>query len=168
MGAFRDYLKSLGKLEYLNEIHRTGSVSSRDEYSGELHFNRLKDKLKLVKSNNEYNLLKFKDYLFLVKDNEYIAYLDGTTDYLLSKKAFYISVMHSKERGAMDILFKLMKETGYKYIISDTMLSDDAIKYYEKLMKKHKYFGIDYRDEKVKAFDEELLSNPDYRIVIEL
>lgn len=72
MGAFRDYLKSLGKLEYLNEIHRTGSSSSRDEYSGEMHFNRLKDKLKLVKSNNDYNLFKFKDYLFLVKDNEYM------------------------------------------------------------------------------------------------
>ena len=53
MGAFRDYLKSLSELEYLNEIHRTGSASSRDEYSGELHYNRLKDKLKLVKSNNE-------------------------------------------------------------------------------------------------------------------
>jgi hypothetical protein len=76
--------------------------------------------------------------------------------------------MYSEERGAMDILFNLMRESGYKYIVSDTMLSDDAIKYYEKLMKQHKYFGVDYRDEKVKASDEELLSNPDYRIVIVL
>ena len=66
----------------------------------------------------------------------------------------------------MDILFLLMKDAGYKYIVSDTMLSLDAIKYYEKLMKRHKYFGIDYLDEKIKATDEELLSNPDYRIVI--
>ena len=59
-----------------------------------------------------------------------------------------------------------MKDSGYKYIVSDTMLSNDAIKYYEKLMKRHKYFGVDYRDENVKALDSELLSNPDYRIVI--
>ena len=168
MGAFRDYLKSLGKLEYLNEIHRTGSVSSRDEYSGELHYNRLKDKLKLLKSYNEYNLLKFKDYLFLVKDNEYIAYLDGTTDYLLSKKAFYISVMHSKERGAMEIIYSLMKLNGYKYIVSDILNSDDTVRHLEKLMKKYKYFGIDYKDEIVKVPDDELLNNPDYRIVFEL
>ena len=38
----------------------------------------------------------------------------------------------------------------------------------EKLMKKYKYFGIDYRDEIVKVSDEELLNNPDYRIVFEL
>jgi hypothetical protein len=76
--------------------------------------------------------------------------------------------MHSGERGAMDILFELMREVGYKYIVSDTMLSDDAIKYYEKLMKRHKYFGVDYRDEKIKALDSALLSNPDYRIVIDL
>ena len=103
-----------------------------------------------------------------MNDNNYIAYLDGITDKLDGKKSFYITVMHSSERGAMDILFDLMRESGYKYIISDTMLSDDAIRYYEKLMKRHKYFGVDYNDEKVKVSDSELLSNPDYRIVIVL
>ena len=92
--------------------------------------------------------------------------MDGITNKLDGKKSFYITVMHSGERGSMDILFDLMKDSGYKYIVSDTMLSDDAIKYYEKLMKRHKYFGVDYRDEKIKASDTELLSNPDYRIVI--
>jgi RNase P/RNase MRP subunit p29 len=75
--------------------------------------------------------------------------------------------MYSVERGAMDILFDLMRESRKGlYIVSDTMLSDDAIKYYEKLMKRHKYFGVDYRDEKVKVSDDELLSKPDYRITI--
>ena len=91
---------------------------------------------KLLKSKNLYSLYKYHDYLFLVNDNNYIAYLDGITDKLDGKKSFYITVMHSSERGAMDILFELMKESGYKYIISDTMLSDDAIRYYEKLMKR--------------------------------
>lgn len=76
--------------------------------------------------------------------------------------------MHSKERGAMEIIYSLMKLSGYKYIVSDVLNSDDAVKHLEKLMKKYKYFGIDYRDEIVKVSDEELLNNPDYRIVFEL
>lgn len=119
-----------------------------------------------MKSKDGYSLYKYHDYLFLSKDDRYIAHLDSTTDKLEGKKSFYITVMYSEQRGAMDILFFLMKDAGYKYIVSDTMLSDDAIKYHEKLMKRHKYFGIDYLDEKIKATDEELLSNPDYRIVI--
>ena len=151
----------------VNEVQRTGA-QERDDFSGEKEWVRLsKNNLpKLLKSKNLYSLYKYHEYLFLVKDNNYIAYMDGITDKLDGKKSFYIAVMHSGERGSMDILFDLMKDSGYKYIVSDTMLSNDAIKYYEKLMKRHKYFGVDYRDENVKALDSELLSNPDYRIVI--
>ena len=151
----------------VNEVQRTGA-QERDDFSGEKEWVRLsKNNLpKLLKSKNLYSLYKYHEYLFLVKDNNYIAYMDGITDKLDGKKSFYITVMHSGERGSMDILFDLMKDSGYKYIVSDTMLSNDAIKYYEKLMKRHKYFGVDYRDENVKALDSELLSNPDYRIVI--
>lgn len=106
----------------------------------------------MLKSKDSYSLYKYHDYLFLIKDGKYAAHLDGITDKLESKKSFYITVMYSEERGAMNILFGLMQESGYKYIVSDTMLSDDAIKYYEKLMKQHKYFGVDYRDEKDKSF----------------
>ena len=153
----------------INEVQRTGA-QERDDFSGEKEWSRLtKNNLcKLLKSKDSYSLYKYHDYLFLAKEDKYIAYMDGITDKLENKKSFYITVMHSSERGAMDILFELMKESGYKYIVSDTMLSDDAIKYYEKLMKKHKYFGVDYKDEKIKASDNELLSNPDYRIVIVL
>ena len=151
----------------ITEVQRTGA-QERDDFSGEKEWNRLsKNNLpKLLKSKDSYSLYKYYDYLFLAKEDNYIAYMDGITNKLENKKSFYITVMHSSERGAMDILFDLMRESGYKYIISDTMLSDDAIKYYEKLMKRHKYFGVDYRDEKIKASDTELLSNPDYRIVI--
>lgn len=153
--------------EYLNEVQRTGH-QERSEFSGEKEFLRLQKSnlLKELKSKDEYSLYKYSDYLFLTKEDKYVAHLDGTTDKLESKKSFYITVMYSSERGGMDIIFQLMKDAGYKYIVSDTMLSNDAIKYYEKLMKKHKYFGIDYLDSKIKATDEELLSNPDYRIVI--
>lgn len=153
--------------EKLNEVQRTGH-QERAEFSAENEFLRLQRSslLKELKSRDSYSLYKYHDYLFLSKDDRYIAHLDGTTDKLEGKKSFYITVMYSEQRGAMDILFFLMKDGGYKYIVSDTMLSDDAIKYYEKLMKRHKYFGIDYLDEKIKATDEELLSNPDYRIVI--
>ena len=153
----------------VNEVQRTGH-QERSDFSGEKEWIRLsKNNLpKLLKSKDLYSLYKYHDYLFLVKNNNYIAYMDGITDKLDGKKSFYITVMHSGERGSMDILFDLMRESGYKYIVSDTMLSDDAIKYYEKLMKRHKYFGVDYKDEKVKVSDSELLSNPDYRIVIVL
>ena len=168
MKTFREWLRESGKSS-LTEVQRTGA-QERDDFSGEKEWNRLsKNNLpKLLKSKDLYSLYKYHDYLFLVKDNNYIAYMDGITDKLDGKKSFYITVMHSGERGSMDILFDLMKDSGYKYIVSDTMLSDDAIKYYEKLMKRHKYFGVDYRDEKIKASDTELLSNPDYRIVIVL
>lgn len=66
------------------------------------------------------------------------------------------------------MMYQMMKLSGFKYIVSDVMNSDDAVKHLEKMMKKYKYFGIDYRDETVKVSDDELLSNPDYRIVVML
>lgn len=167
-GTFREWLRESERIS-LTEVQRTGH-QERSDFSAEKEWIRLsKNNLpKLLKSKELYSLYKYHDYLFLIKDDKYIAYMDGITDKLEGKKSFYITVMHSEERGSMNILFNLMQESGYKYIVSDTMLSDDAIKYYEKLMKQHKYFGVDYRDEKVKASDEELLSNPDYRIVIVL
>lgn len=166
MKTFREWLRESESIE-LNEVQRTGH-QERSDFSAEKEWIRLsKNNLaKLLKSNNEYSLYKCHDYIFLIKGDKYIAHLDGITDKLENKKSFYITVMFSQERGAMDILFDLMRDAGYKYIISDTMLSDDAIKYYEKLMKKHKYFGINYKDERVKVSDEELLNNPDYRITI--
>lgn len=146
------------------------SHQEREEFSAEKEWIRLsKSNLpKLLKSRNSYSLYKYHDYLFLIKDGKYAAHLDGIIDKLEGKKSFYITVMYSEERGAMNILFNLMQESGYKYIVSDTMLSDDVIKYYKKLMNQHNYFGVDYRDERVKVSDEELLSNPDYRIVVVL
>ena len=169
MKAFREWLREAEKSSSLTEVQRTGA-QERDDFSGEKEWNRLnKSNLsKLLKSKDSYSLYKYHDFLFLTKEDKYIAYMDGIMDNLENKKSFYITVMHSSERGAMDILFDLMRESGYKYIVSDTMLSDDAIKYYEKLMKRHKYFGVDYRDKRVKVSDEELLSNPDYRIVVML
>ena len=163
IGTFREWLRE----QELNEVQRTGH-QERSEFSAEKEWIRLnKNKLpKLLKEKDFYSLYKYHDYLFLTREDKYIAHLDGTTDILEGKKSFYITVMYSGERGSMDILFGLMRESGYKYIVSDTMLSDDAIRYYEKLMKRHKYFGINYRDETVKVSDEELLDNPDYRIVI--
>ena len=163
---FWEYVKSA---RILTEVQRTGH-QERSEFSAEKEWVRLsKNNLpKLLKEKDLYSLYKYHDYLFLTKEDKYIAHLDGITDKLEGKKSFYITVMYSVERGSMDILFDLMRESGYKYIVSDTMLSDDAIKYYEKLMKRHKYFGVDYRDEKVKVSDDELLSNPDYRIVVML
>lgn len=73
--------------------------------------------------------------------------------------------MHSEERGAMEMMYQMMKLSGFKYIVSDVMNSDDAVKHLEKMMKKYKYFGIDYKDEKQDVSDSELLNNPDYRIV---
>ena len=152
--------------EYLNEIQRTGSKTDRSEYSGEKEFYRLNKHLKLLLSENGYNLYKYFDSLFLSKDDKYIAYLDGTNDKLNNKKSYYIAVMHSEERGALLKMFGMMKSLKYVYIVSDVLISDDALKFYEKLMKIKKYFAVNYKDEAVKVSDEELLSNPDYRITI--
>ena len=162
-GDLDDYLEHYFK--ELTEVQQTGN-QERSDFSGEKEWDRLKKLSKTILSKDGYILYKYHDYLFLIKDDLYIAYLDGITDKLNSKKSFYITVMHSSERGAMDILFEMIKLSGFKYIVSDTMLSDDAIKYYKKLMSKHKYFGVNYKDETVQVQDRELLSNPDYRIVI--
>ena len=149
----------------VNEIQQTGE-QNRNEFSAEKEWNRFSKLSKLLKEHDGYSLYKYHDYLFLIKDNKYIAHLDGITDKLLSKKAFYITVMYSEERGAMEILFNLMKLTGYKCIVSDTMLSNDALKFHKKLNTKLKYFAINYKDEEVKYIsDEELYSNPAYIIV---
>lgn len=152
--------------EFLNEIQRTGSKTDREEYSGEKEFYRLKKHLKLLLSENGYNLYKYFDTLFLSKDDKYIAYLDGTNDKLNNKKSYYITVMHSEERGSMLKMFEMMKSVKYFYIVSDVLISDDALKFYEKIMKLKKYFAVNYKDEMVKITDNELLNNPDYRIVI--
>lgn len=126
---------------------------------------RLNKLSKLISKKDEYELYKYYDFLFLIKEGNYVAHLNGTTDKLKSKKAFYITVMFSKERGSMKILFNLMRDAGYKYIVSDVMLSNDALKFHKKLNNELKYFAINYKDEEVKVSDDELYSNPDYRIV---
>ena len=156
---FREFLN-----KSLNEIQLTGE-QNRGEFSAEKDWLRLNKLSKLISKKDEYELYKYYDFLFLIKEGNYIAHLDGTTDKLKSKKAFYITVMFSKERGAMKILFNLMKDAGYKYIVSDVMLSNDALKFHKKLNNELKYFAINYKDEEVKVSDDELYSNPDYRIV---
>lgn len=47
-------------------------------------------------------------------------------------------------------------------------INKDALKFHKKLnneSKELKYFAINYKDEEVKVFGDELYSNPDYRIV---
>ena len=167
MITFREWLNQKESDE-LNEIQRTGSKTDRDEYSGEKEWVRLSKFCKLLIEKDNYSLYRYHDILFLVKDNKYIAHLDGTIDKLQGKKAFYILVMYSEERGAMEIMYQLMKLSGFKYLVSDVMNSDDAVKHLEKIMRKYKYFGIDYKDEKQDVSDTELLNNPDYRIVFVL
>lgn len=155
-------------ITYLNEIQRTGSKTDRSEYTGEKEFQRLKPHLKELITLEEYTLYKYFDTLFLSKEGKYIAYLDGTNDKLNNKKSYYIAVMHSEERGSMLKMFDMMKHLKYVYIVSDVLISDDALKFYEKIMKMKKYFAINYKDETTEIADDELLSNPDYRIVIAL
>lgn len=152
----------------MNEIQQTGSKTDRAEYTGEKEFQRLKPHLKELITLEEYTLYKYFDTLFLSKEGKYIAYLDGTNDKLNNKKSYYITVMHSEERGSMLKMFDMMKHLKYVYIVSDVLISDDALKFYEKIMKMKKYFAINYKDETTEIADDELLSNPDYRIVIAL
>lgn len=156
---FREFLN-----KSLNEIQLTGE-QNRVEFSAEKDWVRLNKLSKVISKKDEYELYKYYDFLFLIKEGNYVAHLDGTTDKLKSKKAFYITVMFSKERGSMKVLFNLMKDVGYKYIVSDVMLSNDALKFHKKLNNELKYFAINYKDEEVKVSDDELYSNPDYRIV---
>ena len=156
---FREFLN-----KSLNEIQLTGE-QNRGEFSAEKDWVRLNKLSKLISKKDEYELYKYYDFLFLIKEGNYVAHLDGTTDKLKSKKAFYITVMFSKERGSMKMLFNLIREAGYKYIVSDVMLSNDALKFHKKLNNELKYFAINYKDEEVKVSDDELYSNPDYRIV---
>lgn len=156
---FREFLN-----KSLNEIQLTGE-QNRGEFSAEKDWVRINKLSKLISKKDEYELYKYYDFLFLIKEGNYVAHLDGTTDKLKSKKAFYITVMFSKERGSMKMLFNLMREAGYKYIVSDVMLSNDALKFHKKLNNELKYFAINYKDEEVKVSDDELYSNPDYRIV---
>lgn len=151
------------------EVSSTGTKIEREEYSEENKFNSVKHLLKLVKTQEEYSLYKYYDFLFLSKNEEYIAHIDGITDSLFGKKSLFITVTFSKERGSMKILLELLKKSGYKYTISDTMLSEDAVKYYKKLMSSKKYFIIDEKENIVKnPTEEEIFNNPNYRIVIQL
>ena len=86
---FRAYLK-----QQINEVQRNGH-QERAEFSAEKEFLRLQKSslLKEMKSKDGYSLYKYHDYLFLSKDDRYIAHLDGTTDKLEGKKSFYITVM---------------------------------------------------------------------------
>jgi hypothetical protein len=155
--------------DLLLEVTSTGSKVDREEYSKEKKFIEIKKLLKLVKSHDEYSLYKYYDYLFLSKNDDYVAHIDGTTDTLFGKKSVFITVSFSKERGSMKVLLELLKKSGYKYTISDTMLSDDAVKYYKKLILTKKYFIIDEEENVVKnPSEEEIFNNPNYRIVIQL
>lgn len=162
----KNYILTFRKLL---EVSQTGSKTEREEYNKEEKFESVKKLLKHIKTQEEYSLYKYYDYLFLSKNEEYVAHIDGVTDSLFGKKSVFITVSFSKERGAMSKLLELLKKSGYKYTISDTMLSDDAVKYYKKLMLIKKYFIIDEEENIIKSpSEEEIFNNPNYRIVIQL
>lgn len=162
-------IKYCNTFRELIEVTSTGTKTEREEYSKENKFNEVKSLLKLVKTHKDYSLYKYYDYLFLCKDEKYVAHIDCTIDSLFGKKSVFIAVSFSKERGAMSKLLELLKKSGYKYTISDTMLSDDAVKYYKKLMLIKKYFIIDEEENIIKKpTEEEIFNNPNYRIVIQL
>ena len=151
--------------EFINEVQATGN-NNRNDYDLTDTYNNLKTPPKVSKADGEYSIRKVKDLYYLTKGEEYIGHIDGTTDKLDGKKALFIDVSYSKERGAMKILFNLVKKMGFKYTVSDMMLSDDAIKFYKKNF--DSYIAVNYKDEIVQASDEELFNNADYRLAIKL
>lgn len=85
MKTFREWLKE----RELLEVQQTGE-QNRNEFSAEKEWNRFSKLSKLLKEYDGYSLYKYYDYLFLIKDNKYIAHLDGISDKLLGKKLFIL------------------------------------------------------------------------------
>jgi len=119
--------------EFFNEVELSNNVS-REDMDGEKYFDL--DKLgKPKKSAGGYDLYQDGDMFFLAKDGLYISYSDTSKDKINGKKAYYFTSIHSKERGGFRKLLDLMmKLPGVKYLVSDSLLTDDAMKFYKKIL----------------------------------
>lgn len=110
----------------------TSNSTAREDYDGtDLWKNST---AKLVKTEKDYQLHKDKDVYFLVKDDKYIAHIDGTHDKCKGKRALFINAAFAKERGSYRILFDMILKTSVKYIISDALLSSDAERFWKKIL----------------------------------
>lgn len=110
------------------------SSSNRDDFKREELFNNNKDKMKLVKSLNGFDVYKMKEIFFLSKNGIYKGYIDSIIDTFNSKKAIFISQVSVEERGTYKIFIDILLRSGYFYVISDLNLSEDATKFYKKAL----------------------------------
>jgi len=149
--------------QYLQEVQQTGDSNSSD-YDRTDFYDSIKHHCKLILEENDLQLQNYHDDWFLVKNNQMIANVNGEIDKLEGKKALFITFIFSKERGMMKQLYKMMLNSKkIKYIVSDQMLSTDAIKFYKKIQN---LYAVDLKNNIIDSPRGELFTNTELRIAI--
>ena len=126
--------------EYLKETERSNFIK-RSEHNGITLWAKFQEISTNLTSNKEYTLYKYKNYYFLTKDFDYIAHIDYSKGKISDNgkgiNSIFIDDAYSSVRGGYDILINLILKS-VKLVVSGVQLSEDAEKYYTKVLKNPK------------------------------
>jgi hypothetical protein len=161
MEKFRDMIDEMA----MNRGSITHGADSREKEwlnTSDNHKDLIRDRI----GSNHYKVYQVGSTYFLTtENNEYLGYIE----FDITRKYHIIRMSSSNiERGFYIIMFTTILSSGVKEIVSDSMLSTNAIKSYEKINKSKSSIslkvtdGVNYWD-----FSREMLLNDDsYRVSV--
>jgi len=108
--------------------------------------------------------LGYLSYVFLVKDNEILAYMNYEED----DEFIEIGLAENyKFKGFYNFIFKyFLEKRKFKFIVSDTQISSSALKAYKKLQNAYKIQIFDYETGEFLPFEPENFKGEDRRISV--
>lgn len=157
-------------LKLLEMAMRTGK-SKPEEYNKEDEFNDLKNNklLELYKEINNYKIYRTQTTIYLSdKDSNYLGYVKlinprnvMKSEDLKKYKVFVIQGSHSKLSGGFyKLMFSVIFDLGYNLILSDLMMTDEAINAWIKILNNNPNKACIYNEESNEL--EKYEENKDY------
>lgn len=144
----------------LFEVEVSNSTE-RDEYKSSLPASAKK-----VKDLEQYSLYKNKSVYFLV-DNDYIAHVDVTVDKINGKRSLFINSAYSAQRGAYKTLLRgILSLSNVRYIISDALVSSDALSFWKKILKDTSITKIVLRYNEEIVFEQKQFTNEQIKMIL--
>ena len=153
------------KLFLENELNSGGG-----DFSKIKEWETVMEKAKLQDINvNDHQIYEYKGTYYLIKDNQYVAHVQDYNEKLKNKTLNIISAS-SEERGAYRVLLIALLQK-IKYIVSDSILSVSATKFWEKIIKDTSVNKVVFNTDdniEYRGNDSQILhkyfQNPDFRI----
>jgi len=128
-----------------------------------------KEEAKLFQKLSPYNIFKYRDLFFLIKDDKYIAHIQNYDDRIQEKTIDTVESFSTEREAYKILLLGLLKSPKIKRILTDSMLSSSATKFWKKMIQdpKIKKIIVDNQSKEIDTTEYlKYLEDPDYRIGI--